>query len=174
MMRHGGHEMRSSLMFSAVAGTQPFIICNGTIYHARPKKLLVSWTHCVPAWASFWEGAVRACVVVWLVFCIAILICNSILMYMDYIRKHIRIVKPLLIDWPGTDFKWSIYGSARIRELEYRYNGIAWAIMCDPNKVIDLWKWLIDWNWSVRQFLLYLPIHTHIYAYIYIYAQYSL
>ena len=29
----------------------------------------------------------------------------------------------------GTDFKWSIWGGGRFRELEYHYNGIVWALV---------------------------------------------
>ena len=32
-------------------------------------------------------------------------------------------------------------------ELAYRFNGIAWAIVWDPNKAIDIG------NWSVREVL---------------------
>ena len=29
------------------------------------------------------------------------------------------------------------------RELKYCYNGIAWAVVWDPNKAIDIVEWLI-------------------------------
>ena len=38
----------------------------------------------------------------------------------------------------GTDFKWSIYRVSQLREFEYCYNGIIWAIVWDPNKVMDI------------------------------------
>ena len=28
-------------------------------------------------------------------------------------------------------------------ELEYQYNGMAWAVIWDPNKTIDIGKWSI-------------------------------
>ena len=42
-----------------------------------------------------------------------------------------------------TDFQQSIKGGGRFRELEYRCIGIVWAIIWDPNKVIDIEEWPI-------------------------------
>ena len=43
--------------------------------------------------------------------------------------------------------KWSTYGGGRFRELEYCYNDIAWEIVWDSNKAIDM-KGLVDlWRW---------------------------
>ena len=41
-------------------------------------------------------------------------------------------------------------------ELEYRSNGIAWAIVWDTNEVIDIGEWSICRGWSVKGVLLYL------------------
>ena len=51
----------------------------------------------------------------------------------------------------GTGFKSSIWGGDLIKELEYHYNGIIWAIVWDPNEAIDIGEW---WRWSVREVLL--------------------
>ena len=42
----------------------------------------------------------------------------------------------------GTIFKWC-------RELQYRYNGIVWVFIWDPNKAIGIWG-----LWSVKEVLL--------------------
>ena len=43
-----------------------------------------------------------------------------------------------------------------LRVLEYRYNGIVWVIVWDPNKVN---KGMVDgWRWSVREALQILKV----------------
>ena len=37
----------------------------------------------------------------------------------------------------------------QLRELEYRYNGILWAAVWDPNKAIDIGGVVDMWRWSV-------------------------
>ena len=44
---------------------------------------------------------------------------------------------------PGTNFKRSTYGGGWFKEIEYRYNGIVWAIIWDQNKAIDIWEWSV-------------------------------
>ena len=43
----------------------------------------------------------------------------------------------------GLTLKWSIERGDRFRELEYRHNGVVWAIIWDANKAIDIGEWLI-------------------------------
>ena len=44
----------------------------------------------------------------------------------------------------GTDFKQSTSGGGRYSKLKYYLNNILWAIVWDPNKVIDLGDWSIS------------------------------
>ena len=56
----------------------------------------------------------------------------------------------------------------RFRELEYHTNGIGWAMVWDPHKVI----YIGAWSWSVRKPLLYIygeMNYTYIYIYIFTY-----
>ena len=46
--------------------------------------------------------------------------------YISYLYIQSNLTK--LTDH-GTDFKWSIYGGGRFRELECCYNGIIWAFV---------------------------------------------
>ena len=66
------------------------------------------------------------------------------------------------------------------RELEYHYNGIAWTIVWDPNKVIDLrgggvncgCGWLERCPCTCNIYFIYIE-NIHIYAYIYVYKYWT-
>ena len=50
----------------------------------------------------------------------------------------------------------TLHGSFRevlsLESSEYHYHGIAWAIVWDPNKAIDIGGGGVDqWRWSVRE-----------------------
>ena len=42
--------------------------------------------------------------------------------------------------------------NGRLRELEYCYNGIAWAIIWDPNKTINIEEWWICGGGWLKRF----------------------
>ncbi len=44
------------------------------------------------------------------------------------------------------------------QELGYCYNGIVWAIACDPNKAIDVGEWSIFGGDRLERFLLYMRL----------------
>ena len=74
-----------------------------------------------------------------------------------YIYIYIYILNLSKSTDHGTTFKWSIRRNGRIMELEYHYNGIAWAIISHPNKGVgDLGRW------SVREVLLCVYITCYI------------
>ena len=53
----------------------------------------------------------------------------------------------------GTDFKWSIYGEGRFRELGYSYTGIVMVIVLG-SKYSDRYRRAVDlWKWSVTEIL---------------------
>ena len=43
-----------------------------------------------------------------------------------------------------TNIKWSISGGSQFSELGYRYNGIEWVIIWNPNKVIDIGRGVVE------------------------------
>ena len=54
-----------------------------------------------------------------------------------------------------------------MRELEYHYNGIAWWIIWDLNKAIDIGKWPICGCDRSEKFKpIYIRIDIHIYIYV--------
>ena len=54
----------------------------------------------------------------------------------------------------GLTLNGTIYGHSWLRELEYHYNGIVWAIFWDPNEASNIGEWSNMWRWWVREMLL--------------------
>ena len=68
----------------------------------------------------------------------------------------------------GADFKWPIKVGGWFRGLECWNNGMYWAIVWDPNKVVDIGEWSIcGGGWLERFYFLYMCVCVCVCVYIY-------